>query len=380
MSYTTIPAEVRLKVWVRAGGRCEYPGCNDALWRDELTLQEMNKAYLAHIVADSPNGPRGDAVLSEQLKADPANIMLLCDTHHRLIDRENVVGHPVELLKRFKREHEERIERQTGIQTNRRTHIVLFGTRIRERQGDVNYAQACEAVLDDERYPADDKGIQLDLTENEVSEGDPEFYAQTARFVERRLRRDLENGLGPSGKPLNHLSIFALAPIPALIHFGKQLGDIVSADVYQRHRDTNDWRWKALGDECFDYTVIRPNEYAASNPRIALNLSLSGTIHPAEVEHAMGMPVPMYTMTIDAPNRTFLRSKEQLELFRNEWYRLLSEIRRDQGQDCELHLFAAIPNSVAIEIGRSLLPKSDPALHVYDNDRGRGGFVRAMVV
>ncbi len=380
MSYTTIPPEVRLKVWVRAGGRCEYLGCNDNLWRDELTLREMNKAYLAHIVADSPNGPRGDATLSEQLKADPSNIMLLCDTHHRLVDREDVAGHPAKLLRRYKREHEERIERQTGIQTNRRTHLVLFGTRIGDRQGDVNYEQACAAVLDDERYPADEKGIRLDLTDNEVCEDDPEFWAQTAKFVERRLRGYLKNGVGPSGKPLNHLSIFALAPIPTLIHFGKQLGDLVSADVYQRHRDTNDWRWKALGDECFDYNITRPHERCAPHPRIAVNLSLSGTIHPSEVERAMGTRAPTYMMTIGAPNRNFLRSKEQLELFRSAWCRLLSEIRRDHGESCELHLFAAVPTSVAIEIGRSLLPKSDPALHVYDNDRERGGFVRAMVV
>ncbi len=380
MSYTTIPQEVRLKVWVRAGGRCEYPGCNDELWRDELTLRQMNKAYLAHIVADSANGPRGDELLSEQLKADPSNIMLLCDTHHRLVDREDVEGHPAELLRRYKQEHEERIERQTGIQTNRRTHIVLFGTRIGDRQGDVNYEQAHVAVLDEERYPADEKGIRLDLAGSEVSEDDPEFWTQTAKFVERRLRGYLEDGVGPSGKPLNHLSIFALAPIPALIHFGKQLGDIVSADVYQRHRDTNDWRWKGLGDECFDYTIIRPDEYGAADPRIAINLSLSGTVHPAEVERAMGTRVPTYTMTVQAPNRNVLRSKEQLELFRNEWYRLLSEIRHEQGERCELHLFAAVPTSIAVEIGRSLLPKSDPALIVYDNDRERGGFRRAIAV
>jgi hypothetical protein len=38
--------------------------------------------------------------------------MLLCDTHHRLIDdKEQVEAHPVELLKAFKKEHEDRIFR-----------------------------------------------------------------------------------------------------------------------------------------------------------------------------------------------------------------------------------------------------------------------------
>lgn len=379
MSRTTIPTKVQFKVWLRAGGRCEYPGCNEPLWKDSLTLRHMNAAYLAHIIADSPDGPRGHPVLSEQLKADASNIMLLCDIHHRLVDKEDVDGHPVELLRQYKQEHEERIERQTGIQTNLRTHILLFGTRISDRYGLVNYEQACSAVLP-ERYPADERGIRLDLAENEIREDDPEFWNHTAKYVERRLRRCMEDGVGPSGKPLNHLSIFALAPIPALIHFGKQLGDIVSADVYQRHRQTKDWRWQVLDDDRFDYILHRPQLSSTRSSTIALNLSLSGTIQSTEIEKVLGQAMPIYTLTIARPFRDFLRAKEQLELFRNEWYRLLSEIRERHGEECEIHLFPAVPCSVAVEIGRSLLPKSDPYIVVYDNDKRRGGFVRATII
>src|SRR5689334_8047754 len=104
MSYTTIPIQIRWQIWLQAGGRCEYRGCNEPLWKDNLTLAKMNKAYLAHIIADSPNGPRGDAILSEKLRAEPSNVMLLCDTHHRLIDKIKAAEHPVERLQEFKRE------------------------------------------------------------------------------------------------------------------------------------------------------------------------------------------------------------------------------------------------------------------------------------
>ena len=100
MSRTTIPTKAQFQVWLRAGGRCEYPGCNQPLWRDSLTLHEMNRAYLAHIVGDRPDGPRGDRADSERLRADASNIMLLCDVHHRLIDSVAVESHPVELLRR----------------------------------------------------------------------------------------------------------------------------------------------------------------------------------------------------------------------------------------------------------------------------------------
>lgn len=301
--------------------------------------------------------------------------MLLCDAHHRLIDRDDVDGHPVELLRRYKVEHEERIERQTGMQASRRTEILLFGTRIGDRRALVNFEQAREAALP-ERYPASETGIKIDLADVQLNENDPEFWTAAEKHVKRRLEVCLANGEGPTGRPINHLSVFALAPIPLLILFGKHLGDIWSADVYQRHRGSNGWRWRELTDEDegFNYTVIRPDLDGTPTPCVALNLSLCGTIHAPEIVRAFARQIPTYTITIAQPRRDFLRAKEQLELFRSDWYRLVSEIRAAHGEDCEIHLFPAIPNAIAVEIGRSILPKSDPRIVTYDHDKKRSGF------
>ena len=139
MSKAQIPEKVKLKLWVRAGGRCEYRGCNQYLYRDRLTNTYMNSGYIAHIIADSPEGPRGDSVLSSKRCKDFDNLMLLCDIHHRLIDREDVEGHPVELLKQYKEEHERRIELLTGFDQSRKTHILKFCTNINTRKGLCNF-------------------------------------------------------------------------------------------------------------------------------------------------------------------------------------------------------------------------------------------------
>lgn len=186
MSHTTISEKVRQQIWLRAGGRCEYLGCNAPLWKDELTQAEMNRAYLAHIIADTPGGPRGDPILSAQLKTDPGNIMLLCDTHHRMIDREERDKHSVELLRKYKQAHEERIEWLTSLQEDRRTQIVLFGSNIGDRRGDVNFAQACEAVLPD-RYPFDARGIRLDLAATGLNENDPNYWDLAMTHIDRGL-------------------------------------------------------------------------------------------------------------------------------------------------------------------------------------------------
>ena len=76
MSITHIAEQTRLRLWGKSAGRCQYQGCNRPLWYDSLTKTEFNVAYIAHIIADSPKGPRGDALLSEQLKDDISNLML----------------------------------------------------------------------------------------------------------------------------------------------------------------------------------------------------------------------------------------------------------------------------------------------------------------
>jgi len=379
MSITNIPDKVRVEIWTKAGGRCQYRGCNKPLWRDDVRLVTMNRSYLAHIVADEPGGPRGDPVLSDQLQDKFSNIMLLCDDHHRLIDKEDVLGHSVELLRAYKQQHEERIERLTSLQDYVRTEIVRFGARIKDRAALVTFDQAQEAVSP-ERYPSSEQGIRVDLSDLPLSEDDSEYWTVAKLAIDRRLGGALAGGVGPTGQQLSHLSVFALAPIPLLMYFGKQLGDIYPADVYQRHRQPATWSWQDLDDPGFNYTVLYPEQDEQSGERVVVCLSLSGTIHPAEVEHAIGEQLPAYTLTIADPRRDFLRAKEQLELFRVEWARLLTKIREIHGPQTEIHLFPAIPNSVAVEIGRVLLPKSDPSLAVYDHDHSSGGFRQIMAI
>jgi hypothetical protein len=112
MSNTSISTKNQNLLWAMSGGRCEYEGCNKALYTDMLTKKTSNNAYVAHTVADESNGPRGDSQRSKQLSNKISNLMLLCDEHHRLIDKDDVVGHPESLLLEMKKKHENRILRQ----------------------------------------------------------------------------------------------------------------------------------------------------------------------------------------------------------------------------------------------------------------------------
>jgi len=154
MSISYIPDSVKFRLWGKAAGRCQYQGCNERLWLDELTQVEFNTAYIAHIIADRPNGPRGDETLSEILKSDISNLMLLCDKHHRLVDIADVVGHPTTRLQSMKCRHEGRMEMVTDISENHQSHLLFYSASIGAHSVGVSFEEARQALLP-ERYPAD---------------------------------------------------------------------------------------------------------------------------------------------------------------------------------------------------------------------------------
>lgn len=132
MSYTYIPTKVKSELWFKAHGRCEI--CNKPLYRDGLTMQQVNLSEYAHIIADSPKGPRGDETLSPLLAKDESNLILLCKDHHKLIDDAGgVAKYGVDLLRKYKRDHEERINIVTGISPEKR--IRGTGTFIHAYRG-----------------------------------------------------------------------------------------------------------------------------------------------------------------------------------------------------------------------------------------------------
>jgi SMODS-associated and fused to various effectors sensor domain len=366
MSDVTLNNLTVLRIWVKSGGRCAYAGCNENLLDDELTQYKAKTGYLAHIVGEKPGGPRGHPTRSEELKADPENIMLLCAKHHKMVDVDQVEEHSEELLLRYKRDHETRIELQTGIHPSKRTHVVLFGTGIQERRGLVNFEQAHQAIMP-ERYPATARGIRIDLNEVGVSPTDDGYWELATKLIKRKAAAVHEKE-DVTGIEINHLSVFGLAHIPLLIYFGRAVGDVVPADVYQRHRSPADWKWRAMTSQGFNYTLITPEE-ADTECNVAVVLSLSGQVHREEVERVLGKTLPTYELTIANPGREYLQAQEQLELFTREWRELMTRIRATHGPECEVHLFPAVPVSVAIEMGRAMLPAADPVMHLYNLEK-----------
>lgn len=237
-----IPAKEQLKLWVKAGGRCEFRGCSEPLFHDSLTLKETNYSDIAHIVAASKRGPRGDDPLPISKRRKFDNLMLLCKKHHKLVDSpEHQAEYSTRLLVGMKGEHEDRIARVTGMLPESKTAVI----RLRSKIGNDNVAIRTGDIYDAiaPMYPSE-RDLDIDLTglQGTDTRASWEVGHETIRHeVGSFLARSAARG------PVEHISIFGFASIPFLMALGHTIGSKIPYDIYQRHRSSQDWKWKNGG-------------------------------------------------------------------------------------------------------------------------------------
>ncbi len=105
----TISSKTKRMLLARSGGYCQNPRCNIDLYPYFKDGSITNIEELAHIIAKKEGGARGDEPLPLDQRNEYNNIILLCPTCHTIIDK-NPDKYPSEVLKTWKREHEEKIK------------------------------------------------------------------------------------------------------------------------------------------------------------------------------------------------------------------------------------------------------------------------------
>ncbi len=372
MSVSYIPEKIKIILWGLAAGRCHY--CNEKLFVDPLTKAVFNQSYIAHIIADQPNGPRGHQIRSEKLKADLSNLMLLCDRHHRLIDKEDVRGHPVERLTEMKKIHEDRIAILSSITEEKSSNVVLYGANIGNHDSPLN-PEAVQRAMIPSRFPAETNCIELSLKNSSNKDDDPNFWPIEVSNLENLFERKI--ALLRAERTVKHYSIFGIAPQPLLIKLGTLLGDIYAADVYQLKKEPPTWQWLEDDQPDLVFHIQRPS---IKTDLVALKFSLSASVSDERIKTVLGEECSIWEFTIDNPNNDFLKKKEELSNFRTLVRGLMDEIKFVHGEKVNLHVFPVMGVSTAIEFGRTWNPKSQLPLILYDQNVKTGGFSRAFKI
>lgn len=104
-----ISDKVKRKLLASSGGFCGNPRCHRNLFDFFETGEITNIEELAHIIGQKEGGPRGVDELPLNQRDEFENIILLCPTCHTTIDK-NPKLYPKEIIKIWKKEHEESIK------------------------------------------------------------------------------------------------------------------------------------------------------------------------------------------------------------------------------------------------------------------------------
>jgi hypothetical protein len=230
------------------------------------------------------------------------------------------------------------------------------------------------AVLPD-RYPAEGKTIGIEIMGNIQADGDDRYWDTEVENLrqqfDRRVRSQVEE------RKIEHLSVFGLAPIPLLVEFGRLLGDITPADIYQLHREPPGWSWAENGDR-LNLLVDHPERMAGS---VALKLGVSAAISDDRIRRAIGDDVAIWSVSAAKPGNDVMRHKEDLQDWRRTIRSVNAEIKASASPSPGrvVHVFPAIPVSAAIELGRVRMPKADLPMIIYDEVQGRGFVPRLKI-
>lgn len=357
---------VRLLLFVRAGGLCQFDGCNKYLLEHHVTLARGNFAQVAHIVAFRENGPRGKSMPRPKDINSIDNLMLLCPGCHKLVD-DNPHRHTRPVLEKYKEAHETRIRHVTDLGQDRKTVAVVLKARIAGQTVSFPFDQIVEATAP--YYPISRDPLTIDLTD--ITQPGQAFIKAACGTIKQRVGEFLVPG-GVVSK-VGHLSIFALAPIPLLVYFGHQLSNKVPCELFQRHRDTEDWAWKNKGEPVRYRAWLRRN---GGRKKVALVISLSGKVSLKALPDDVLKKATIYEITLSGqpPTPTYLGLKQSLDDFRVVYQTFLARIVAEHGVLPSIDLFPAVPAPIAVLCGRELLPKVHPKLRVYDYDRLNKGF------
>lgn len=363
------PSQLTLmELCARSGGRCQFRGCNKLLFRDGVTSKVFNNTNVAHIVASRPTGPRGDAKRSYLLSDKIENLMLMCPEHHHLIDHEAVDQYPEEILLAMKAEQERNVERVCEALNAEATHLLSLRSKIRDdKEVTISRDQMLEAVLPEKR-PAEANCIPLDV---EVAHfyRDPAFWRDAELTLKNKFDRFVRCVVETDKTA--HFSVFPLAPIPLIIKLGHWMGDTIRADVFQKRRSPDTWKWQESNSGSF-FLECRDPKPLRKGSGVSLVVSLSAAISKARrIEFAKFVGAKwMYELCASAPGVDCISSKDDLSEFWHNYQQLMEFIKSDHPRCKRLSVLVAAPVSAAFEIGRRYMPGIYPVLDIYEEHSG----------
>ena len=357
-----ISVPTRNQVLLDAHGRCMFEGCGADLTEDPVTRVRGNFATLAHNVAASEGGTRGALYLSAGLADDPENILLLCDTHHRLVDTVARADYPAAELSAMRRRFCEAATKLLDALTLVPTPAFCVAWPVHRQRIALPSSQQVARAL----KPI---GARLDgglrtVNDNEAAlrslEGAALWDAMGAA-VEQTAADILLQAHGEGYRA----ALFAMGLMPALIALGAKLGNKCEITPMLRYRENGLWYWPVNVPRGEFFTVEGLDQLSNREGEVCLLLGLTAVPKAMRsTADSLGTGVVSVFARTEYLGNGALGHPDDGASFRQRMQELLHRLRDTHGVR-RVHVLPCASNAACVFFGQSF-DSYHPELVIYD--------------
>lgn len=361
-----IKESVRNALWARTAGRCTI--CNRRLLGESRTyMHSVLLAELAHNVGATggPKSPRGRAKHGGDGTEAEENLLLLCHDCHKIIDDPDHIDlFPPEKLRDIKESFERRIEMVTENGGLTRTAALRVGSQVRGSLALASQREVAETLLAVNYLGLVETQRSGDFTcRIRGAAGGRGFWDAAQQAIDDTLslvRQAVDSG------DVEHISVFAIAPVPLLIYLGWCLDDKTPTRLFQKQRDQFvGWSWADQGEPVeFELSVSDADREPQD---VVFACALTSEVNTSLLPDALkDSPVIEVRPVAVSPDPNLMSHEQSLVNWASQWRTALAAAESSFPTAKRWHLVASAPVSAAVETGRAIMRGVHPAVTVYE--------------
>ena len=341
-----------------------FVGCGESLRYEFLSGTEGNFSYLAHNVASAVNGERGIPYFSSILSDEPDNILLLCDKHHRLIDKVAAADYSASTLALMRKEFCDLAE---NLLDSLSFEAVPVYTILWPVNGQfVSNPQLKDIATSLSLLKARIKGQERCLTDSNTP-----YRKKPEKFNEdliELIRDEADQILQGTKRDGYKAALFAFGPMPALIGLGSLLGNKNEFTPMLRYRDSSSWLWPH-NNVIDPFYEIKGLDLLTENDDVVICANFTAIAEPIqnraqELKESVGAAILEITALPEYMGNGAIPNPESGRKFCARLQQLLHDLKNKHNTK-RVHLLVCASNAACVFIGQAI-DLHHPEIIAYD--------------
>lgn len=353
-------------VWRDSFGRCMFTGCGEQLDYDDISGTSGNYAYLAHNVASSERGERGIKELSKKLSNDPSNVLLLCDKHHRLIDKVAASDYPASELSAMRKEFS--IVANNLLDGLKYQPIPVYAVLWPVNSQTASPPSSLQVANSLSRIKS-----RMHQQINVLSNNE-DLLVESPDILWSLMPKVIQNTADKINQQIKdfgfNAALFGFGPTSALIGLGAKLGNKNAVTPMLRFRESGSWSWPKV-HPVGDFYEVEGIDTLENGIEFAINIAL--TAEPASLVEASQIVCEKtcaQVITIRAKKEFMgngaISHPEDGRSFTAFLQSMFHRLKSEYGAQT-IHLFPCASNAASVFIGQAY-DVHHPKVIVYDFD------------